>query len=292
MKVSVLVVMVLLLVSPVGTSYAVEGTWFGPVQYQRTEKGPNLYAATFPGLPGQGTLLVKNGASDETGRMRSALILLNGEQIDGPSDFSQQIHGKVSSINLADNNSLFVEARGQPGSYLTVQVLQDIGWLLFHEGDPGTPGDGVHIDGVFEGDPWFDLLTPISLGQFEDGFTATVFPTIATQTDKLELNPIVATIGYGPYDECQFSFGSGLSFTGETSYNGAKGFFVNFSDSLIQEWVNWSNQSRPGCNLTADDLFLVGFAVWEFYDTGAPVFVPTLDAAVILYGQDAYPRIE
>ena len=203
----------------IGTSHAVEGTWFGPIRYQRTEGQPNLYTAAFPGLPGQGTLFLKNGGSDEMGQMSSVLILVNGEQILGPSDFGQEIYGKVSSINLASNNSLIVEARGEPGDYLTVQVVQEIGWLFFHEGDPGTPGDGVFVEGVFAGDPWFNLVTPISLGQFEDGFTATVFSPIKTlQIETLMFNPIIAAIGYGPYDECWFGFGAGLYFTGETSY--------------------------------------------------------------------------
>ena len=268
----------------IGTSHAVEGTWFGPIRYQRTEGQPNLYTAAFPGLPGQGTLFLKNGGSDEMGQMSSVLILVNGEQILRPNDFGQEIYGKVFSINLASNNSLIVEARGEPGDYLTVQVVQEIGWLFFHEGDPGIPGDGVAIDGVFDGDPWFDLATPVSLGQFQDGFTMTVFLSKGKQADRFELNPIVATLGYGPYDECQFSFGSGLFSTGEISYNGAKGFFTNFSDSLIQGWVNWSNQLKPECNLTADDLFLIGFAVWKLDD-----FAPKLDAAIILSGQNAFP---
>ena len=284
MKRSVLVTLFFLMAPLIATSYAVEGTWFGPIRYQRTEGQPNLYADTFPGLPGQGTLVIKNGGGDEKQRMSSALILVNGEQILGPSDFSQQIHGNISSINLAGNNSLIVETRGTPGDYLTVQVVQGIGWLFFHEGDPGIPGDGVFVDSVSVADPWFDLVTPISLGQFEDGFTAIVFSRIKAKIETLMFNPIVATNGYGPDNECWFGFGAGLYFTGETSYDGATGFFANFSDSLIQGWVDWSNQSRPGCNLTPDDLYLIGFAVWKLDD-----FVPKLDAAVILHGQNAFP---
>ena len=286
MKRSVPVTLVFLLALLVGTSYAVEGTWFGPIRYQRTEKRPNLYADTFPGLPGQGTLVIKNGGGDEKHRLSSALILVNGEQILGPSDFNQQIHGKASSIRLAGNNSIIVETRGEPGSYLTVQVVQEIGWLFFHEGDPGIPGDGESVDGVPVADPSFDLVTPISLGQFEDGFTATIFSPIEAQIDKLVFNPIVTTIGYEPSDGCWFGFGAGLYFTGVTSFNDVQGFFVNVSDSLIQEWVDFSNESRPGCNLTPDDLFLVGFAIRELDGT---VALPTLDAAVILYGQNALP---
>ncbi len=148
MKKSILVTLTFVWASLVGTSYAVEGTWFGPIGYQRTRKQPNVYTATFPAMPGRGTLLVKNGGRDGTRRVSSALILVNGREILGPSDFSQRITGKSSSINLGSHNSVTVVAAGKPGDYLTVQVVQEIGWLFFHEGDPGTPGDGVFAEGV------------------------------------------------------------------------------------------------------------------------------------------------
>ena len=78
------------------TSFAAEVTIFGPKQYVRTTGAPDVYTDTFTANPGEGTLIVKNGAMDGDDRITDALssatVSLNGEQIFGPDHFNQQVY--------------------------------------------------------------------------------------------------------------------------------------------------------------------------------------------------------
>lgn len=109
--------------------YATEVTVFGPKQYDRTTKGPVLYKDNFSAVPGEGRIIVKSGAQTDRDRVvdtvSSAVIVLNGAQIFGPSDFNQQVHLLVAPVNFLDNNSLLVELAGSPGSYLTIELVQE-----------------------------------------------------------------------------------------------------------------------------------------------------------------------
>ncbi len=133
----------LLLIFLPGTSFGVEVTLFGPTQYLRTKGKPNAYAATFPGIAGTGSLIIKTGDADDKDRdnkdrdrddkdrhdkdaINSALIFLNGKQIGGPKDFRHKAHKTEIPIKLAEQNSLSVELRGEPGSYLSIQVKENI----------------------------------------------------------------------------------------------------------------------------------------------------------------------
>jgi hypothetical protein len=111
------------------TVCATEITVFGPKQYDRTTKGPDLYEHTFSAVPGEGRVIVNNGTQADGNRIdkavSSAVIVLNGEQIFGPSDFNQKVHLLVAPVNLSYNNSLSVELAGSPGSYLTIRVVQE-----------------------------------------------------------------------------------------------------------------------------------------------------------------------
>jgi hypothetical protein len=126
MKRFILVVAVLVLGLFIGNSLAVEVTLFGPKQYSRTAGKPNVYADTFPGTSGQGKLILKNGTQAGKNRISSALVLVNGKQVLGPSDFNQQVYNKEVPIKLSENNSISVELRSGPGGNLTIQVVQQV----------------------------------------------------------------------------------------------------------------------------------------------------------------------
>lgn len=113
-----------------GTSYAVEVTSFGPKQYLRNSGAPDVYTDTFNTTQGQGMLIVKNGAMDGENRISDAIssarVFVNGEEIFGPNDFNQNVYLLESPVNLADSNTISLELASNPGSYITIEVKQDI----------------------------------------------------------------------------------------------------------------------------------------------------------------------
>ncbi len=121
---------VLFLVSAFASqSYAAEMTVFGPTQYVRTTGAPDIYDDTFSAIPKEGKLIVKNGQSDGDHRVTyaidSAKVMVNGEQIFGPSDFNEQVYYLEAPITLLQDNSLRVELRSDPDSFLTIEVTQE-----------------------------------------------------------------------------------------------------------------------------------------------------------------------
>ena len=130
MKKAILLTICLLLGVFAGTSFAVEVTMFGPSQYVRTSGAPDIYTDTFEAIQGTGMLIVKNGQIDGSDRIidaiSSATVLVNGVQIFGPSDFNQNVYLLEGPIDLTETNSITVELASQPGSFLTIEVIQDI----------------------------------------------------------------------------------------------------------------------------------------------------------------------
>lgn len=131
MKKAVLVALVILLGFFTNTSFAVQATVFGPVQYERTMGEPNVYTATFSASEVEGTLIVKNGTGEGEHRivdaLSSAIVTVNGGQIFGKADFSVVVHLLERPINLADDNSISVWMASAQGSYLTIEVTQENG---------------------------------------------------------------------------------------------------------------------------------------------------------------------
>ena len=130
MKKAVLVALIILLGFFTNTSFAVEATVFGPVQYVRTAGEPNVHTAMFSANPGGGTLIVKNGTGEGEHRivdaLSSAMVTLNGEQIFGLADFSVGVYKLESTVMLYDgDNSISVWMASAPGSYLTIEVTQE-----------------------------------------------------------------------------------------------------------------------------------------------------------------------
>jgi hypothetical protein len=190
------------------------------------------------------------------------------------------------SLRLNEQNSILMYVLGKPGDSLTFEIIQDVDWLSFQEGDPGFPGDRVLIEGIRVGDEWFDLETAVSLGHYPEGLTASLFFPMASRSQDLMVNPVFDTLDLDDSDPCWFAFGAGLYFSGTTDYNGVEGFFLNLSATMIQDWILWANELRPGCQLTPNDFYITGFAIWEL-NTGLPL--SALDAAIILPGQNVLP---
>jgi len=104
----------------------VEVTLLGPKQYLRTTGKPNIYTDAFPGRFGQGKLIAKNGDANGDDRISSAIIKINGVQIFGTSDFNQNVQFMERTTNLQEENSISIELRSKPGSFLIIQIDQDI----------------------------------------------------------------------------------------------------------------------------------------------------------------------
>ena len=155
------------------------------------------------------------------------------------------------------------------------------GWLSFLEGNPGIPGDGIFISAAGGNyDFTFSLMNPFSLGGLTDGFTITLFPPsdIMQEPQWIDVD-IVAN--KSPY--CRWYIWGALGTShGTTVFNGVKGFFVSIPQESIVQHVTSANQYYPSCNFTAGDFYLSG--VW--FDGGT---ITTLDAAIILPGQNAVP---
>jgi hypothetical protein len=141
MKKMALIIVASLLGLFVSTSFAcdksTEITLFGPNKYLRTKGEPNVYTGLFPGIPGKGKLIVKNGDKDgdhrgrkgdkdDDHRLNRARILINGKQVLGSKDFNQKIYEIRVPVRLKENNSISIELRSEPGSYLTLRVVQEV----------------------------------------------------------------------------------------------------------------------------------------------------------------------
>jgi hypothetical protein len=144
----------------INAALAVEVSLIGPKQYLRTTGAPNVYNDTFPGRYGVGKLIIKNGEKNCKNRVSSALIRINGNQILRPNDFNEQVYYMEIPVSLIANNSISLELRSKPGSYLFVEVKQDVeaeaasvvgpagGILAAHEGiqaviSPGSVEENI-----------------------------------------------------------------------------------------------------------------------------------------------------
>ena len=265
---------------------AVEVTIFGPVEMTRERGQPRLFKTSFPANNGKATLLIRNGDAEGDRRMRAAWGWINQRPVLRPRDVSHLSYEIRVPVRLEEQNSILIYVLGKPGDSLTFEIIQDVDWLSFQEGDPGFPGDRVLIEGIRVGDEWFDLETAVSLGHYPEGLTASFFFPMAGQSQELMVNPVFETLDLDDSNPCWFAFGAGLYFSGTTDYNGVEGFFLNLSTTTICEWIVWANELRSGCQLTPDDFFITGFAIWNL-NTGLPI--STLDAAIILPGQNVLP---
>jgi hypothetical protein len=130
MKKTILIALFLFLSLFLGTSSAVDVTLFGPKQYLRTTGSANVYTDTFSAIAGEAKLTVKNGDWDGSQRITDAIssasVAVNGVEIFGTDDFNQQVYLLEAPINVAEGNSILVELASNPGSYLSIQVTQEV----------------------------------------------------------------------------------------------------------------------------------------------------------------------
>ncbi len=217
MKRLVLITLVLLLGVLIGTSSAVEVTLFGPAQYVRTNGKPNLYKDSFPGIAGKGKLIIINGDkgddhrrgemhkkdshrskdcdNDDNHRVSSALISINGHLILGPKDFSQERYIIEVPVRLKENNSISVDLRSKPGSYLTVQVAQEVqvdaAAVIGPEGGgiEAPSGDGIYIPPGALSQPYLFQLNRVPIESFANVPNgATIVGAVEVLPDGVVLN--------------------------------------------------------------------------------------------------------
>ena len=129
-------------------AYANEVTRFGPEQYIRTSGQPNVYADSFSARAGTGRLIILNGSQSGNKKIdyavSSAHVYLNGEEIFGPQNFNKNTYYLEASVNLFTENTLSIKLASKPGSYITLQVIQDI--------DPPTVSITALPDTIIEGE--------------------------------------------------------------------------------------------------------------------------------------------
>jgi hypothetical protein len=109
-------------------SPAVAQTWeplFGPKTYFGTVKLTDVHKEPFLALPGHGTLSIKNGSDNGTRRVRVARISVNGRDVLGPAELTQDVNAIEVAIPLTANNVFSIELASSPGSYLTVAITQN-----------------------------------------------------------------------------------------------------------------------------------------------------------------------
>jgi hypothetical protein len=97
----------------------------GFLQFTRSTGAPRAQTETFtvvnPTAARQ--LIVVNGERDDSARVSSAQIVLNGQPVVGPSNFNQKVGVIHLPVALRENNTLTVTLDGKPGGTITVLLL-------------------------------------------------------------------------------------------------------------------------------------------------------------------------
>jgi RHS repeat-associated protein len=100
-------------------------TLFGPRTFERRSGAPAVEQVRFvlpAGASAPYRLHVQNGGEGGGARASSAVVRLNGAQVLGPSDLSQDVGALLREVQLAPENVLEVELRSAPGSRVTLHV--------------------------------------------------------------------------------------------------------------------------------------------------------------------------
>jgi hypothetical protein len=195
------------------TSNTVEVTLIGPKQYIRTNGKPNIYTNTFPGRVGQGKLIVKNGEGSGANRISSAIVKINDTQVLGTQDFNQNVYEIGVATSLMEHNTITVELRSKPGSYLTIEVKQEI------------IADGAKVIGPTGGSVTTDNGTAI-LEVPADAVTNDILFTI-TLSKNIQYNPVLDAVGYFPITENIDLQPNGIVFTNPVYLR------IKYDDSVI-----------------------------------------------------------
>ncbi len=101
---------------------------FGPQRFTRTcdDNGPTVYNRTFTlpaGATGPFTLRVQNGDTQGRNKTTSAEVKINGVEVVGESDFSNNVVTFTKTLpGLAASNQLYVRVKGAPNSTFTLEI--------------------------------------------------------------------------------------------------------------------------------------------------------------------------
>lgn len=112
-----------------GTACGHAGTFaaFGPKDYVRGTGSPVTVTDTFTVLnpSTQYTVKVFNGGllDSDTELVSSGFVIINGVQVIGENNFSQNVTEVDVPVTLQSSNTISVQVRGQPGGTLTVEIL-------------------------------------------------------------------------------------------------------------------------------------------------------------------------
>jgi hypothetical protein len=101
-------------------------TVYGPRKFIRTTGKPVVVTETFsaPSATAHYYLIVFNGEKGKN-RVSSATVKINGIEILRESDFNQQVDRIERSISLQTFNTISVELKSAPGSFITVSILSE-----------------------------------------------------------------------------------------------------------------------------------------------------------------------
>lgn len=141
-----------------------QATVFGPKTYTRTAGRPNSFQENFTAsnISSSFTLIVQNGDGGEN-RSTGGRIVLNGVEVLGPHDFNQPLDSIQKSVTLLENNTITVELRSRPGSFITISIVRDNGYVYTNNNVPGpntVSAFSVDANGA---------LTPIAGSPFATG---------------------------------------------------------------------------------------------------------------------------
>lgn len=116
-----------------------QATVFGPKTYIRTSGRPNSFQENFTAsnIGSSFTLIVQNGDGGEN-RINSGRIILNGVEVVGPNDLNQPMDSIRKSVTILENNTMTVELRSRPGSFITITIVRDNGYVYVNNNVLGT----------------------------------------------------------------------------------------------------------------------------------------------------------
>ncbi len=177
----------LIFVDFTGNVWGSELSLFEKTYIRETQK-PKVVTDNFTvaDLSGSFALVVKNG-KDGNNRVSSAVIKINGKQILGPSDFSQQVDLVTRDFTLRESNEITVELRSKPGSFIVVNIIaegQNTPPVANAGPDQTVPlGSTVTLDGSKSSDADGDLLA------FKWSFDALPPDSTATLNDPSAIKP-------------------------------------------------------------------------------------------------------